>query len=277
MDNPVKDPYERRVKDILATTNHREPERVPVLANVLTWPLAYAGVTVEQCLADRDLYIRKCNQIFEDFYFDSCFVYGIVMPMEAISILESTTYFVSDDKVTIQHRENCPMLPEEYPELIKDPAAYLANTFFPRKFPALNAPYPENLAALKRAGQAFVKHLETRGTLLGDARERFGIVSLTSAKSYPPLDVIFDRLRGFKDLLLDLKRRPDLVGQAIEALYPIYAQVLENSVKGEFPFAVTTMHCPTFLGAKEFEKFFWPTYKRTLLKGYDNDSFILGP
>jgi hypothetical protein len=264
--------YEKRVKDILATTNHKDPESVPVLGNMLTWPLAHAGVTVEECLKDRDFYIRKCNQVFEEFYFDSLFSFGLAMPMESIEILGSKTYFVSDDMVTVQHRENTPMLAEEYRELIRDPIPYVVNKLFPRKYPALNAKYPENMAALKRAGRSFVEFLATRAALLDDARERHGIVSLVSAKSYPPLDVIFDRLRGIKGLFVDLRRCPELVQEAVEALFPIYFDILDCSVKDQFPFAGTTMHCPTFISTKDFERFFWPTYRKMLLHVYEKGS-----
>jgi hypothetical protein len=36
----------------------------------------------------------------------------------------------------------------------------------------------------------------------------------------PPMDLIFDYFRGFQGTAVDMRRKPELLEQAVEALYP---------------------------------------------------------
>ncbi len=91
---------------------------------------------------------------------------------------------------------------------------------------------------------------------------------LTGTTIQPPMDLIFDYFRGFRGISVDMRRQPDLLEQAVEALYPYCKALLgiapgTNSVP-QFPCYFTMMHAPTFLNPKQFGRFFWPTYLRML-------------
>lgn len=264
--------YEARVNRIKTTANHQEPDRVPVIANTLTWSIAYAGSTVQECIDDTDKQVEVYSKKFNDIYWDGTLFEGLIVPMKTLGILGSKTYFVSSDGVTIQHHENTPMLEEEYPELIEDPLKFLINKFFPRKFPVLNKSYPDNLASLKEAAVALADFVQARQKVTGAVQKEHGVVAIAGAKAYPPFDVIFDRLRGFKGVSLDMRRCPDKLTAACEALFPMYMQLAASAIAGDFPYAICTLHAPTFLGPKNFERFFWPTFKRMLLNIHEMGS-----
>jgi len=256
---------------IKTTANHKEPDRVPIIANALTWSIGYAGSTVQECLNDSDKQAEVYTKKFQDIYWDGTFFEGMIVPLKTFDVLGSKTWFVSNDGITVQHRENTPMLEEEYPELIEDPVKFMANKIFPRKFPALHQSYPNNLESLKDAAVALADFIQTRQKVTAAAKE-YGIVPIAGAKVYPPCDVIFDRLRGFKGFSLDMRRCPENVIAASEALLPMYMQLAASAVGGDFPYAMSTLHAPTFLGPKNFEKFFWPTFKKMLLKIHEMGS-----
>lgn len=264
--------YEERVKRIKTTANHQEPDRVPVIANVLTWSIAYAGSTVQECIDDSDKAVEVYTKKFNDFYWDGGLTEGNIVPLKTLGLLGSNTYFVSSDGVTIQHHENTLMLEEEYPDLIEDPMKFMANKLFPRKFPALHKSYPGNLETLKDATVALADFVQARQKVNAAVQKKHGVVPIAGAKAYPPFDVIFDRLRGFKGISLDMRRCPDNVIAAAEALFPMYMNLAASAITGDFPYAICTLHAPTFLGPKNFEKFFWPTFKRMLLKIHEMGS-----
>ncbi|RJE48510.1 hypothetical protein A7K50_09665 [Dehalobacter sp. MCB1] len=258
--------YEQRIEDIKTTANIKEPKRVPIMAAMTAFPIAYSGSKTRELINDGDKLAEKWTSIFDDIYFDCSLSWGTMVRMKMVETLQSKTYFISEDEVTIQHSENTPMLSEEYPELINDPITFMANKIFPRKFPALSRPYPENVEALKKAVLEMAEFARDTGKIIERGKNIYGVAPIVGSKLYPPLDLIFDRLRGFQGLFGDLRRVPEQVIAACEALYPIYMQVCEKGLTGEYPYAVTMLHCPAFLGPKSFEKFFWPTYKKMLLR-----------
>lgn len=261
--------YQERIQDIITTCNHKEPKRVPIMGKMTAWAVAYSGAKTKDLIYNRDLHVEKWTSFLKDIYVDCIQGIGIRTPMKLIWALESKTFFISNDEVTIQHRENTPMLAEEYPELIKDPIAFMMNKIAPRKFPALNRPYPENLEALKKAVIGLAETTADADAVVKCCREQYGVAGIGGPKLYAPLDVVFDRLRGFTGLSVDMRRNPDWLVEACEALYPIYMSSAERGIKGKYPFAATTLHCPTFLGPKNFGKFFWPTYKKMLLRVHE--------
>ncbi|HEY3423845.1 MAG TPA: hypothetical protein VGL27_03545, partial [Negativicutes bacterium] len=257
---------EERIKDIITTCNHKEPKRVPVMGKMASWAVAYAGAKTRDLVNNRELQVEKWTSFLKEIYVDCMFGFGIGIPMKTIWALESKTFFISNDEVTIQHKQNTPMLVEEYPELIKDPISFMINKICPRKFPALNKPYPENLESLRKAALGLLDYAQDLTAITKRAKEQYGVAPIVRSKLHPPLDVMFDRLRGFTDGAVDMRRNPQWLVEACEALRPIYMKLAEDDITGEYPFVVTAAHCPTFLGPRNFAKFFWPTYKKMLLR-----------
>lgn len=46
--------YQERVNRFIITTNHQEPDRVPILSLVETFAIAYANSTIEECMQSLD-------------------------------------------------------------------------------------------------------------------------------------------------------------------------------------------------------------------------------
>jgi len=77
---------------------------------------------------------------------------------------------------------------------------------------------------------------------------------------YAPLDILSDQLRSFSGMSTDIRRRPDKVAAALEAMKPweyeqCKCQDLEHysrDVAGFYP-----LHMATFMREKDFEKLWW--------------------
>lgn len=267
--------HDARVADIKATCNHKEPKVVPILANVLTWAIGYAKGNTNEMLDHPEKLPEIYNKYFEEVYTDSNLFYGLSTPIRAIQRLGSTTFFVSADGHTIQHKEHCVMKEEEYPQLIADPMNFMIDVLGKRKFPELKKSPEEAYKALIDVALNIDAFAAANAKCAQLAKEKHGIVNFLGAiKVYPPTDVIFDRLRGFKGTLTDIRRQKDNVIKASETLYPIYSKLAMN-VSGDFPYGISTLHCPTYLGPKNFEEIFWPGMRDEIMEVYNRGSKTL--
>lgn len=267
----IKELYDQRVNDLMKTTNHIEPSRVPVMSMMTTWPFAYAKANLRELLKNKnsDAIAEAWVKCLDDIYFDLQFITGITAPIPILERLGSTAFFISDDNVTIQHKENAKMTYEDYSAFIKDPKNFMLNEHSLRKFPNLNGSDDQNYEVLKDCLKKMLFFRECNAKIANISANKYGLPCTAGSRAYPPMDVIFDRLRGFQNTLNDMRRHPNELLDAIESSYELYLKAGLPAVKGEFPFAVSTIHCPTYLGPKNFEKFFWPSYKKMLDKFTD--------
>jgi uroporphyrinogen-III decarboxylase len=83
-----------------------------------------------------------------------------------------------------------------------------------------------------------------------------------------PFDNVADMLRGTQGMVMDMYRQPERLHEAMEAVVP-------NIIKGSIavaditgcPFCFMPLHKgdESFMSPKQFETFYWPTYRRVLM------------
>lgn len=272
MVNHIQEQYELRVKNIIATTNHREPTHIPVLGNVSTWSVGYANAKTDDLLDNLEKMPEATTKWMDDIYVDATLMNGLVVPVRAIQRLGSGSYFVSEDGHTVQHKEHCVMQENEYHDLFENPMDFLINVLGKRKFTSLNGTQPEARQVLIDVMLYLLDFSKANIACSNYAKEKYGVPSIISGKKvYPTMDVIFDRLRGFSGTMIDVRRQRDNLLRATEVLNPLYEKLIGGASE-EFPFAIDTLHCPTFLKLKDFEEIFWPTMKEYLIKVHNNGS-----
>ncbi len=105
-------------------------------------------------------------------------------------------------------------------------------------------------AALMRAS-AYVQ--EKYGYPMGGSRG-----SMTGV----PFDEIADQYRGFKNITIDMKRQPQKVLDAMEALMPKNIAMQNPRVIDEFTTSSIMTHMGVFLNTKDFDKFYWPNFAK---------------
>ena len=266
----TKERYNQRIHNLKQASNHEEPDNIPIYSMWATWPTALAGEKTEELFYDYERLLKVWSHAFETVYTDCALNLGTAGALPVLQRLGSTAYFISEDGVTLQHKQNCAMTSEDYPAMIEDPMALMVDVLSKRKFPALNGSDEEIYQTLKDCAIEYINIAEANGKLSKLASDQYGIVQLhRGVRAHPPLDVLFDRVRGFNGTLTDLRRHGDQVLEATQALYPIYEAFLQKGLKNmgdQFSFANTMVHSPTFIGQKYFEKYFWPTYKPLLMQ-----------
>lgn len=262
--------HDQRLKDYTDAVCMREPEHLIVGVNYHTAQFAWAKAPVQKCVYDSRYYVDSCVPFYGAYDIDLVTI-PLINPLEAIWILGRDTFFISSDGYTVQYREDVPMKGDEYDQLIADPMGFITGTLLPRKFPHLAENHDASYNLLRATAEAFQRHRKANGMYIEEAKNRYGIISYNGGKQYVPFDVLLDRIRGVKDTLVDIRRQPDKVIAACEALSPYYLRPIAG-LKQPVPHGFLTLHAPMFLNRKQFEKFYWPGLKETIMHAYNKGS-----
>lgn len=145
----------------------------------------------------------------------------------------------------------------EYPKLIEDPAGYLLETAYPRRFKLLankdpEARYSGLLELLQESQKVDQYYLDCANR---DTHILFNSLVVN------PVDFIFDFMREFEGIINDIKRCPDLVRDAGLAIAEQFKPLLMTITPAPDRAIFIPMHIPAFLRPKDFEKTYWPSFK----------------
>jgi uroporphyrinogen-III decarboxylase len=136
--------------------------------------------------------------------------------------------------------------------------------------------------AFRKMFKAVTEAAEEQAKLLKVVME---CARITLESGYPPLmggtmlapfDTVADMLRGTHGSVMDMYRQP---GKLLEALEVIAERSRESAVNmaamARSPIIFVPMHKgdDSFMSLKQFEKFYWPTFRKLLL-GCVNEGFI---
>lgn len=260
--------FEERKNRIVTTMLHKEPDFVPVIHNAETWNLSYSGVKAADVENDMEKEFEAFGKPLEDIYCDAVFMSCLSRELKMFNSLGGSAYFYSSDGVTIQHKEYVFMRDDEYPKFNNDPMKFTLEDIYPRKYPELNKPYPENLQTLRVSLGSFGRYIQRNIQSVQFHKEQYGMPALVAGVGQAPFDVIMDFYRGFKGIMGDIRRRPQAVKEACEALEPLMmANIMQGRPSLEpYPFVFFPLHAPTFLNVKQFETLYWPTFRNILYK-----------
>lgn len=276
---------EQRMIDV---AQGRIPDRVPICGLMETYALVYSGTPLKEAALSIRKNVHGHAKIYNDIYYDAAYVPTLAHAWEVSWVLGSDVFFISDDGFTEQHKEYCPMVPDDYEALAKDPVRWILNEFAPRKFSKLDA---SNEDQRKAFISALVPFLKFAGALIygGYIFRKQDSPIVVGGAAEMPLDFLFDYLRGFKGTVGDLRRHGEKVKAATNALldYSIDLSHMTNLMMGgmagglpwmvknlvnaiilrndfeftTFPWIFNPCHIPPFLSPKQFEEFYWPGYK----------------
>ncbi|MDR0459070.1 MAG: hypothetical protein LBG68_01210 [Coriobacteriales bacterium] len=253
-----------RIQNIIDATSFKEPKKIPVGAEVISWPFSYAGVRYEDVMDDPQKTFEAYIKYFDVVDFD--FVWGGTLntAVKAAHAMGNYSYRIGDDGTVIIHLqpEIDYMSADDYPDLIADPVAF-NNKMFKQRNTTLQLPreqaYPKIIEALKAIGV-----FKTANDLISDYMSNVkGIVPITGAPIgyFSPINTLFDSLRGMSDTLIDLKRRPDTVREAVKVLGAAnrarFASLNPLDFSEPYPLGSTGYHIECFLSPELFDEFFF--------------------
>jgi len=245
----------------------RVPKRIPIAYNV-GWELAirFAGYDLKQAQWDKDVvydvYDKTCSEL-----------YGDLTPV-AMTLRNPMHYqmlgakgIVMSSSGQMQHPEVMSMNPEEYDEFIQDPYKMMVERFMPRIYSALDTDPGQRAMNLGKAFKAYHDEFAVYAGTAGKIAEKYGYAVIpTHGFAEAPFDFLADFLRSFSGASIDMRRRPEQVVEACEAITPHMIKLLVDMnpnpsihKKGFIP-----LHMAPYLNPKQFEKFYWPTFEKVI-------------
>jgi uroporphyrinogen-III decarboxylase len=289
--------YAERTKRFTDIVRLQQPDRVPRTLLVGDYIAEYGGVTPGDMFYDYAKAVQAMVKFVQDFDLDYT-VLGNFFPGKLYDLLGYKLYRLPGNALppnkTFQFVEGEYMRPDEYEALIANPEGFLMRTYAPRVVGALAGwqmvpsmlgttelpfvpfmmvnfgipPMQETLKALAEAAQAAFEWLGANGQIGAVALGQLGLPQTFGGFSKAPFDFLGDSLRGTRGVMLDLYRSPRNVLAAVERLVPLAVQMGVDAANASGnPFALIPLHkgADGFMSNADFEKFYWPSFKATLL------------
>jgi hypothetical protein len=286
--------YDERIKRVLDAATLKVPDRVPVFGPYQKYPYTFAGVTFKDAMNDYALAREACHKFVD--YFQPDVDFGPILaypakPMETLgwNAFKWPGHGLGDDTM-YQYVEGEYMTDDEYDEFIFDPSDFMLRKWAPRQFKALEGfsqfvPWrrfmwsgwmnfgffaspemKETLRLATKAGEEMNEWMASQAQYWGEINAK-GYPLAFAAWDWPPFDILGDTMRGTRQILADMRRRPDKLHDALEIATRIFIEYGSAAAGAPLPFCWIWVHKATrnFMSDAQFKEFYWPYLRRGML------------
>lgn len=202
--------------------------------------------------------MEKSTELIKGDTYSASFVRNAVSLMFAKS-----RHFLMGKTGFFQHPDISVFEPEDYDAFIENPFDFIAETLIPRQNPGFSGnPIERSMTYLKYVLSVMDQNKIISGCTSKIA-QKYGLFSYapgTVGNQFVPFDYFSDRFRGFSKINFDIRRCPQKVVDATEALMPYAIWNALRTKPSVLGCNMIKTHMPTFLNKKDFEKFYWPQF-----------------
>lgn len=241
------------------------PKRVPI-TNTITMEFAiqYAGKELAEPQWDTSMLQEIFDKVCADFYSDTMPVSAFRFP-SFYKILGAKNWEMGSNGF-LQHPEVEGLAIEEYDDFIANPYDCIVEKVLPRLYKNLDTDPSNKAITLAKAFAAFNDDMGGAGMMYGKLIEKYGYAHVNFFAGFceAPFDFVADQLRGFKGISTDVRRVPDKVEAAAEAVTPWMIKMGSYPNPSKFTKTFIPLHMAPYLRPKDFERFYWPTFKKTV-------------
>jgi hypothetical protein len=295
--------YKVRVQRSIDTYNLREPDRVPVNLPVGNLPLTLYGINMHTAMHDMEK-AAEAATAFNDKYSEELETWVMPPLMASGKVLELLDYKIyawpghgiPESATGWQFIEGEYMTEAEYDDLILDPSDFWIRKYLPRVFgvleplrmfqpftnitenvhvgqfmPLAMPPAQESLKKLLQIGEEFQKMGGIVMKFMGEGRAHGYPGGMMGGFCKAPFDTVGDTLRGTRNIMNDMFRRPDKLLKALDVVADITISTILNSPNASTGLVVTyPLHkgADGWMSQKQFDTFYWPSLKKVM------DAFI---
>jgi len=301
--------YKERVTRFIKAIKLEEADRVPVLLPSGLFPAGYAGMTLRDVMYDYEKMKQAWLKFIREFDMDSFTGPSLVLPGKVLDMIGHRLHKwpghgLPDDASLYQFVEDEYMKADEYDAFMENPTEFWLRVFLPRvlgTFESLQELPPfsgmvaipigyfisiGNNPDLQAAFQMFID----AGKESARWQKAVGEFNLIAIKEgFPsfrgggmagaPFDLIADSLRGTRGAVMDMYRQPEKLHETMEKLTPMAIKsAVAMADASECPVTFMPLHKgdETFMSGKQFETFYWPTFRKVLL-GIINEGIVPYP
>lgn len=237
------------------------PSRVPITnPATIEFAIQYSGIDLAEAQWD----VPQLEAVYDKFCGDFA---GDTNPIGTLRLpsfyqLLGSRALVMGSGGFMQHPEVMGLMAEEYDEFIKSPYDCIIEKVLPRLYTELDAEPNQKAMALAKAMRAHADDYATLGLIREKMNAKYGLVSFASALTEAPFDFMADFLRSFKGISGDVRRYPEKVLAACEAVLPLMIKKGKLPSPGIRGYSFIPLHMAPYMRDKDFEKFYWPTFKK---------------
>ncbi len=287
--------YKARATRLAKATKMEIPDRVPCMVPTGWFPAWNAGVPLKEVMYDPELmkkvWLRFVDEYDSDTFDGTLFFQAQVSDLMGAKTMKWPGHGLPDDAHSYQYIEGEYMKADEYDLFMKDPFDFQLRKLLPRTMgvfePFKDMPsfsshqgLPERLMimcldpqfqklfkAISKASKCLPAWGKATAETTAAARAK-GFPMFRGGMAVAPFDVFADSLRGTHGIVMDMYRQPDKIHEAMEFVLP---QLLSGAIAmaddADCPVIMMPLHKgdDAFMSDKQFETFYWPTFKRLLL------------
>ena len=284
---------EKRVMDAI----HLQPtDRVPIITGMGYFPAKYAGIPSSAAYYDYDAWYKAYKMTLRDFHADMIYHQGF-SPGKAMEIIDPKNSrwpgHGVDPYKGHQSIEIESMKAEDYDAYLSDPSDYMFRIMISRSsnnltgfasLPKLSGigggmgaqglavaltdpAVAKAITTLQKAGREmrkWQKRMEKFNKMMLD----MGFPQYFQGSSGPPFDMLSHSMRGMTGTMIDMYRQPDKVLAVCDKLLQLALERpigIPNKFGNIRIFMTNTRGSDDFMSTKQFEKFYWPTFKKLVL------------
>lgn len=295
--------YDARWQRIMDTVALRRPDRMPVGLYPMFWLARYAGISYRELMYDYERTKRIAEEVVleldPDIYSPTVMNAALGPSLDAIGFkqVQWPGHGVGDNR-PYQYLDREYMKAEEYDEFLFDPTGFYLKKYLPRvatafegleemptlpglhyfrlvggmhRFarPAVRSALQNIITAAEEAERWIAHHVEftNRMTALGYPLA-YGSTSIS------PYDFIADYFRGATGMMKDLYRHKDKLLLVLEkSVQILLAQTVATAKASGNPIIFIPVHWAgdAFMSPKQFETFWWPSFRKLMLGLIDAD------
>ena len=285
-----------REKRVMDTIRLEMPDRVPVICGMGFFPARYTGILCSAAYYDYEAWYDAYRKTLRDFPADLIFPHTFT-PGKALEILNPKQSrwpgYNSDPRHGHQTVEVDNMRADEYDAFIDDPSDYMFRVHMSRvaddlaglaalpKLSGLSGVMGAQALAVALASPDAARAIRTlqktgretrkwqkRIARFNTMMEASGFPQYFQGAAGPPFDLISHSMRGMSGTMQDMFRQPDNVIRACERILELtLARPLPRpSENGHIRiFMTNTRGSDDFMSTKQFDKFYWPTFKKLVM------------
>jgi uroporphyrinogen-III decarboxylase len=289
--------YKERVTRFIKAIKLEEPDRVPVLLPVGSFPAYHAGSSFYNIMYDYGELKRCWIKFMDDFGDMDTFMgpglipSGRILDALDVKIMKWPGNGMGKDVSMQQIVEGEYMKADEYDWLMMDPTDYNLRATLPRtagifepfkKLPPLRTLFGAASWVGLMSNPEIRKVFQTLMDLSDEfMRHRSAIMEVSHTavtRGYPsffggimaqaPYDFFADLQRGTHGIVMDLYRQPDKLLEAIEVQLNLTIETtIKNFPVTNCPICMMPLHKgdDTFMSDKQFEKFYWPSLRKLFI------------
>ncbi|WP_195268201.1 uroporphyrinogen decarboxylase family protein [Eubacterium sp. 1001713B170207_170306_E7] len=247
------------------------PKRVPVGAVLpLEFCIQYGGLKLGETQWTLEGVYEAADKLCSELPLESVPL-GTPRYPAYLTLLGAKTYVMGDSGF-MQHPEVVGMEPEDYVAFINNPRDFIIETVFPKLFTSWEKDSVGRTLAFAQALLAHNDYQNQHAAIIKKLREEHTfftppVGSLGGVTA--PFDYLADFLRGFTGITKDIKRCPEKIAEACNAILPFLFEKGLPSNPNKYGQTFMPLHMATYLRSQEFDKFYWPSFCR-LVEAFHN-------